>query len=145
MADRRLVVNGDDFGLTPGVNAGIADAHRAGILTSASVLANAPATDDAVRIARAMPSLGIGFHLALVDADAVLPAELVPTLAPRGHFRPTWRAFIADAVRGRIASVEIERELEAQKWGEAAATLRQLKFLEKFGEEIAAAEERLES
>jgi len=45
-----------------------------------------------------------------------------------------------DALLGRI-----ERQLEAQQWGEAAATLRQLKFLEKFGEEIGAAEEKLES
>lgn len=44
-AARQLVVNGDDFGLTPGVNAGILDAHRQGSLTSASLFANAPATD----------------------------------------------------------------------------------------------------
>lgn len=39
----------------------------------------------------------------------------------------------------------IERQLEARDWTEAAATLRQLKFLEKFGEEIGAAEEGMES
>jgi molecular chaperone HscB len=45
-----------------------------------------------------------------------------------------------DALLGRIA-----RQLDAGDWTEAAATLRQLKFLEKFGEEIDAAEERMES
>jgi molecular chaperone HscB len=39
----------------------------------------------------------------------------------------------------------IERQLEAGDWKEAAATLRQLKFLEKFGEDIASAEERLDA
>jgi DnaJ-domain-containing protein 1 len=45
-----------------------------------------------------------------------------------------------DALLGRI-----ERQLDARDWSGAAATLRQLKFLEKFGEEIIAAEERMES
>jgi molecular chaperone HscB len=45
-----------------------------------------------------------------------------------------------DALLGRIA-----RQLDAGDWTGAAATLRQLKFLEKFGEEIDAAEERMES
>ena len=46
---RQLVVNADDLGLTIGVNDGIFDAHDLGILTSASLFANAPATDDAIR------------------------------------------------------------------------------------------------
>ena len=45
-----------------------------------------------------------------------------------------------DSLLGRI-----ERQLDAGDWGEAAATLRQLKFLEKFGEEIDAVEERMDS
>ena len=39
----------------------------------------------------------------------------------------------------------IERQLEAGDWSNAALTLRQLRFLEKLGEEIGAAEERMES
>jgi len=111
---RALVVNADDFGLTPGVNAGIVDAHTRGILTSASLFANAPATDHAIQLARQTPTLGIGCHLALVDGDPVLPDSGLPTLAPDGHFRPTWRSFITDALAGRIAVDEIDRELAAQ-------------------------------
>jgi hopanoid biosynthesis associated protein HpnK len=114
MKTRALVVNADDFGLTPGVNAGIIDAHTRGILTSASVFANASATDHAIQLARRTPTLGVGCHLALVDADPVLPSSRLPTLAADGHFRPTWRSFIADALAGRIAVDEIERELAAQ-------------------------------
>src|SRR5258705_7568118 len=77
---RRLVVNADDLGLTVGVNNGIFDAHDAGILTSASVFANAPATADAIGRARVRPSLGVGVHLALVDGSPMLPPGRVPTL-----------------------------------------------------------------
>jgi len=124
MPTRALIVNADDFGLTPGVNAGILDAHTRGILTSASMFANASATDHAIQLARRTPTLGIGCHLALVDADPVLPSSLLPTLAPDGHFRPTWRAFIADALAGRIAVHEIEQELAAQISRVADAGLR---------------------
>ncbi len=111
---RQLVVNGDDFGLTPGVNAGILDAHRHGILTSASLFPNAPETERAITIARRTPTLGVGCHLTLVEGVPVLPPRQVPTLAPGGRFRPTWRSFIAAAVARRIDLAEIERELDAQ-------------------------------
>ena len=66
---RQLVVNADDLGLTVGVNDGIFDAYDLGILTSASLFANAPATADAIRRARSHPALGIGAHLTLVDGS----------------------------------------------------------------------------
>jgi hopanoid biosynthesis associated protein HpnK len=111
---RALVVNGDDFGLTAGVNAGILDAHARGILTSASLFANAPATADAIAIARRTPTLGVGCHLTLVDGVPMLPSSELPTLAAGGRLRPTWIAFIRDVVLGRIQIGEIERELTAQ-------------------------------
>jgi hopanoid biosynthesis associated protein HpnK len=114
MIPRTLIVNADDFGLTPGVNAGILDAHARGILTSASLFANAPETGDAIRLARQTPTLGVGCHLTLVDGDPVLPPSQLPTLAPGGRFRHRWGAFIANATARRIALGEVERELEAQ-------------------------------
>ena len=90
--DRRLVVNADDLGLTEGVNDGIFDAHDRGILTSASLFANAPATPEAIRRARVRPALGMGVHLTLVDGTPTLPADRVPSLVePGGRFRRSWR------------------------------------------------------
>jgi predicted glycoside hydrolase/deacetylase ChbG (UPF0249 family) len=112
---RQLVVNADDFGLTVGVNDGIFDAHDRGILTSASVFANAPATADAIRRVRVRPSLGVGVHLALVDGTPMLPPNRVPTLVEDdGRFRASWKPFIVACLRGRVAFEEVERELTAQ-------------------------------
>ena len=65
MADRALIVNADDFGLSPGVNAGVARAHEQGILTSASLMVRRPAGAAAAAYARATPSLDLGLHVDL--------------------------------------------------------------------------------
>jgi chitin disaccharide deacetylase len=72
---RTLVVNADDFGFTHDVNSGIVEAHTRGILTAATLMANGPAFDDAVRLAREHPSLDVGCHLVLVQGPG-LPATL---------------------------------------------------------------------
>jgi chitin disaccharide deacetylase len=112
---RLLVINGDDFGLTRGVNAGMLDAHRDGVLTSVSLFANAPATEDAITIAHATPSLGVGCHLTLVDGTPTLSASEVPSLVTRdGQFRQTWGAFLRACLFGRVSLDEVRRELTAQ-------------------------------
>jgi hopanoid biosynthesis associated protein HpnK len=112
---RNLVVNADDLGLTVGVNNGIFDAHDGGIVTSASLFANAPATDDAIRRARSRSSLGVGVHLTLVDGKPTLPPSRVPSLVEDdGRFRTSWKPFIVACLRGRVALEEVERELTAQ-------------------------------
>src|SRR5208283_3527101 len=79
---KRLVVNADDFGFTPDVNRGIVDAHRRGILTATTLMANGSAFDDAVRLARETPTLDIGAHLVLVGGRSTLTGKpLPPTVA----------------------------------------------------------------
>jgi predicted glycoside hydrolase/deacetylase ChbG (UPF0249 family) len=65
MATRSLIVNADDFGLTPGVNAGVARAHEDGILTSASLMVRWPAAQEAADYAAGAPDLGVGLHVDL--------------------------------------------------------------------------------
>jgi len=64
-----LVVNGDDLGASPGVNRGIAEAYRRGLLTSASLMVNMPASQLGARLARNLPGLSVGLHANLTDAS----------------------------------------------------------------------------
>jgi len=112
----RLIVNADDFGLTPGVNRAIAELHAAGLVTSTSLMARAGATDEAIELARATPSLGVGCHIVLVDGEPVLPPTKIPSLVdPRtGQFLPSLTAFLLRLFTGRIRAGEIEAEAAAQ-------------------------------
>jgi chitin disaccharide deacetylase len=75
---KRLIINADDFGFTRDVNAGIIQAHREGVLTSATLMANGDAFDDAVRLAQETPTLDVGCHLVLVQGRSVLDGSALP-------------------------------------------------------------------
>ena len=112
---KQLILNADDFGLTPGVNRGIIRAHREGILTSTTLMATAPAFDDAVALARANPQLGVGCHLVLVGGQALTPYAEIPSLAaPDGKLPASLALFAANVSCGKIRVDEIGRELRAQ-------------------------------
>jgi hopanoid biosynthesis associated protein HpnK len=99
---KQLVVNADDFGFTPDVNEGIIQAHREGILTAATLMANGEAFDDAVALARENPSLDIGCHLVLVEGRSLVSGNSFPE---------TPGALLAAIARRRI---QVYRELRAQ-------------------------------
>ncbi len=120
-APRYLIVNGDDFGLSAQVNAGILHAHRNGILTNTSLMVAALAWEEAVEIARSTASLGVGLHLTLVQGRAVLPPRLLPSLIDSaGNFshNPTLaglRYFFSRRARNEVRAecrAQIERFLE---------------------------------
>ena len=75
---KQLIVNADDFGFTPDVNAGIVEAHRRGILTATTLMANGAAFDDAVRLAAETPTLDIGCHLVLVSGRSMVSGQPLP-------------------------------------------------------------------
>jgi predicted glycoside hydrolase/deacetylase ChbG (UPF0249 family) len=77
-ARKQLVVNADDFGFTPDVNQGIVDAHRQGILTATTLMANGAAFEDALRLARATPTLDIGCHLVLIGGQSLVSGKPYP-------------------------------------------------------------------
>jgi hopanoid biosynthesis associated protein HpnK len=112
----RLIVNADDFGLTSGVNRAIIELHAAGLVTSTSLMARAGATDEAIELARATPSLGVGCHVVLIDGEPVLPPEKIPSLvdARTGRFPNSLTTFLLRLFTGRIRAQEIEAEAAAQ-------------------------------
>jgi hopanoid biosynthesis associated protein HpnK len=112
---KSLIVNADDFGWTAGVNQGIADAHRDGIVTSASLLANGRAFALAVELARSMPRLGIGVHLNLSDGRPIAPSELISTLLNKaGEFDAGPENLLLRMAKGTLALQHVEQEWTAQ-------------------------------
>ena len=111
-SSRRLIVNADDYGFARGVNTGIIEAAETGAVTSASMIVNLPAFDDAVTRARSCPSLSLGLHLNLTTGK---PLTRAPSLTRRktGHFYPL-PLLIARASIGRVDPSEVERECAAQ-------------------------------
>ncbi len=110
-----LIVNADDFGLTPGVNRSIVELSRARALSSATLIATGAFFDDAVALARANPRLEVGCHIVLVDGTPALAPEQIPTLCPDGRsFRPTLGPFVRDLFSFRIRASEIIAEACAQ-------------------------------
>ena len=118
---RRLIINADDFGLTAGVNRAIVEAHEVGIVTSATLMANGQAFDEAVSLTHSRPRLGVGCHIVLVDGAPLVRQTATQTLVdPRAsaagtpHFREGIGKFAALALLGRLAPDEIEGEAVAQ-------------------------------
>ena len=112
---RQLIINGDDFGLTEGVNHAIVEAHQAGVLTSATLMAQGSEFDEAVRLSASVPSLSVGCHVVLIGGSPLLPTAQVPSLlGSEGSFRRTWGSFAAAALGGRLSAQEIEAEAIAQ-------------------------------
>ncbi|PYQ11074.1 MAG: chitooligosaccharide deacetylase [Acidobacteria bacterium] len=79
-APKQLIVNADDLGRTEGINEGVFDAHRRGIVTSASLMVNYPAAGRVPALSRDSPALGIGLHVALTGGVPALPPEQVKSL-----------------------------------------------------------------
>jgi predicted glycoside hydrolase/deacetylase ChbG (UPF0249 family) len=112
---RNLIVNADDLGWTEGVNRGIAEAHRNGIVTSASLLANGAAFESGVELARTMPALGVGVHLNLSDGEPVAPRQLVTSLLnERGELEGRPESLLLRLARRSVLLEEAEREWDAQ-------------------------------
>jgi chitin disaccharide deacetylase len=91
---RRLVVNADDFGRSASINEAVVRAHREGILTTASLMVNEPACNEAVTLARENPRLGVGLHLALAE-DPIAAGF-------RFFFKPGMRAQLRNEIRAQL-------------------------------------------
>lgn len=112
---KRLIVSADDLGLTGGVNRGILDAHHYGAVTSASLMANGEAFEEAVAMARRAPRLSVGVHLNLTQGIPVSPPSGIPSLVDaRGRFYLTPGRLLCRLITRRINLREIELELQEQ-------------------------------
>ncbi|HKD18842.1 MAG TPA: ChbG/HpnK family deacetylase [Thermoanaerobaculia bacterium] len=108
---KRLIVNADDYGRTPGVNAGVLEAHAGGFVTSATVMVLEPSAARGIRdAAERGPKLSLGVHFTLTGGGPpAAAARAVPTLAPGGRFPRR-----VEELPPRIPEAEIRAELQAQ-------------------------------
>lgn len=112
---RQLIVNADDFGLTQGVSNGILDAHREGIVTSATLMANGSAFDTAVSISRRAPELGIGVHLNLTTGEPVSTALKIRSLVDHnGRLHFSVSRLLQALVLRHVDLAHVESELRGQ-------------------------------
>jgi len=113
----RIILNADDFGSSPAVNAAVLRAHSEGVLTSASLMVAGQAAAEAVEIARLNPLLAVGLHLVVSNGPAVLPHGAIPHLVdgrggfPKGPFRLGLRYALIPAVKRELAA-EIAAQFE---------------------------------
>lgn len=122
---RNLIVNADDLGWTAGVNRGIAESHRNGIVTSTSLLANGGAFDDGVKTANELPGLGVGVHLNLSDGKPLAPAERVKTLVNEsGEFSGGPETLLLRLTAKNLKPKEVEIEWNSQIEKVRAAGIR---------------------
>ncbi len=120
-ATRRLIVNADDYGLTPGVSSGILDAHAAGFVTSTSMMVRCVGWEDGVARLRSAPGLGVGLHFNLLVGA---PLAAAPSLrGPSGAFL-SLGALARRALSGGVRARDVAAECEAQLAALAGAGIR---------------------
>jgi hopanoid biosynthesis associated protein HpnK len=119
---KAVIINGDDFGISPEVNAGILRAHREGVLRSASLMVTGAARDAAVGAAKENPALDVGLHLVVCKGNAALAADrLGGVVDAQGRFGDNpvlagLRYFFNRAIRDRLrdecrAQIELHLKL----------------------------------
>ncbi len=111
----QIILNADDFGRSSSINTAIIQAHVRGVLTSASLMVNGDAAEEAVALAKKTPALAVGLHVVVAGGRATLPPWQIPHLVDGNGCFPD------DAVRAglqyffnRAAQEELARELNAQ-------------------------------
>jgi hopanoid biosynthesis associated protein HpnK len=123
---KRVIVNGDDFGLAVPVNEAIIEAHCRGILTTASLMVGAGAAADAIARAQQVPSLRVGLHVVLVEGRSILEPRDIPDLVnARGEFsnHPARTGFKYALRPGIRKQLKAEIRAQFEKFRETGLTL----------------------
>jgi predicted glycoside hydrolase/deacetylase ChbG (UPF0249 family) len=112
---KRLIVNADDFGRTCGINRGVVEAHRRGVVTSATLMVSYEGATEAAALARENAGLGVGLHLALTGGPPTLPPERLPSLVDARGMLPSKPEGLAGA---RPAEVMAEARGQLRRFRE---------------------------
>jgi len=113
-AERLLIVNADDFGLTAGVNRAVRAAHEHGVLSSTSVLAAAAHALEAEAVSRDCPELDFGVHVNLTLGAPAAAPSLIPSLVTGDGMLAAEDELLSRLLRGRVRAEDVYREVGAQ-------------------------------
>jgi len=112
---KKLIVNADDFGLDAHTVEWTIKGFECGALTSATIMAGMPGTDEAIRYAKQHPEFSFGVHLYLVDEKPMCEAKDIPSMVDPGTGRLwTTRQFILRNFAGLVKVDDLVREMTAQ-------------------------------
>ncbi|NKB21810.1 MAG: hopanoid biosynthesis-associated protein HpnK [Alphaproteobacteria bacterium] len=114
---KRLIVTGDDFGISIPVNEAIEAAHSNGILTATCLMVGEPEVRDAIARAKRHPDLGVGLHIVVARGRSTLPPDQLSSIAPNGFLednlvRAGFRYFFSPRARRQL-SAEIRAQFRA--------------------------------
>jgi predicted glycoside hydrolase/deacetylase ChbG (UPF0249 family) len=111
---KMLIVNADDFGLTEGINRGIVDGFKDGIITSASLIPTMPAFEHAVGLSKENPDLDIGVHLSLTVGKPCSKNGSLSRIIEQGEFIQSYIHVIRSIYANSIHMEDIKNEMSAQ-------------------------------
>ena len=112
---KNLIINADDFGRHELINRAVEKSFREGCLKSATIMAGGKFFDDAVKIAKKNPGLGVGIHFTLANGFPILPPKKIPSLVTEdGTFHENYVVFLKKFLQKKISLEEIKIELAAQ-------------------------------
>ena len=111
----QVILTADDFGRSPSINAAVMQAHREGVLTSASLMVTGDACGEAVALAHATPTLAVGLHLIVSGGRAALnPWEIPHLVDASGRFPDDPLRLGLRYAFDRTAQQDLAREIAAQ-------------------------------
>ncbi|MBL4888575.1 MAG: ChbG/HpnK family deacetylase [Candidatus Lindowbacteria bacterium] len=112
---RSVVINADDLGIHPAVNAGILRAYKEGVVTSTSLMSCGEAFEEGIELLNENPGLGVGVHLTLVEQKPLSDPDNVGSLVDHtGHMPFDPATFVKGWCSGKIRRQDVLQELNLQ-------------------------------
>jgi predicted glycoside hydrolase/deacetylase ChbG (UPF0249 family) len=131
-ARHKLLVTADDVGLDRGMTSGAIEAHRNGIVTACSIVANGSEFQDAVARLRDVPSLEVGVHLTLVEERALTTGEPMPRnwmrflFSKKANVEPELRAQIERVLAAGLRVTHLNGHQHLHQWPRISRIVRRL-------------------
>ena len=113
---KKFILNADDFGMSAAFNQAVLEGYQAGILKSASLVANGEAFEEACKnVIPACPDLGVGIHLNVIEGKS-LCLNLDKLTDEEGNFNNSFGQLLLKSLNHKDNTFmeQLEKEFRAQ-------------------------------